>query len=191
MKSVSKARVLLLAILLSVQSAAIGGEFTKNLTPEKLRAAGLVKLTPEEIAQLETLIENYKTGAVEQAVAAVPPAPPSPAAPTVKPAPEAKSGSILPAWVGALITLKRSEKGPAAQHTMESRLVGDFSGWSGRTSFKLENGQLWIQANSDSYQYSPALNSPKVKIYPASLGNYWMEIEGTNQRCRVKPVSLE
>lgn len=186
MKNITFVRVLLITTYLLLHAAAVGGEFTQSLTPEKLQASGLVKLTPAEIAQLESLIENYKTGAVEKAVAAVPPAPPA-----VKPAPVTKSGGIMPDWVGALITLKRSEKGPAAQQTLESMLVGDFSGWSGRTSFKLENGQLWIQANSDSYQYSPVLNSPKVKIYPASLGNYWMEIEGTNQRCRVKPISLE
>ncbi len=190
MKSVLKARVLLLAILLSVPAAAAGGEFTKNLSPEKLRAAGLVKLTPEEIAQLETLIENYKTGAVEQAVAAVPPAPPAPA---VKPAPEAKSASILPDWVGALITLKRTENMPAKkQQALESRIAGEFDGWSGRTNFKLENGQVWEQVNrEESYVWTPAVKSPKVKIFPASFGTFWLEIEGVTQRCRVRPIRLE
>lgn len=188
MKSVSKARVFLLAILLSVHAVATGGEFTKNLTPEKLRAAGLVKLTPEEIAQLETLIENYKTGAVEQAVAAVPPAPP---APDVKPAPEVKSGSILPDWVGALITLKRAEEAPAKRQVLETRIAGEFDGWGGRTNFKLENGQVWTQVNNESYVYTPALKSPKVKIFPATFGTFWLEVEGVNQRCRIRPVRLE
>lgn len=191
MTSVPKARTLLLAILLSLHAAAIGGEFTKNLSPEKLRASGLVKLTPEEIAQLEILIENYKTGAVEQAVAAVPPAPPSPAAPAVKPAPEAKSGGILPDWVGALITLKRAEEAPAKRQVLETRIAGEFDGWSGRTSFKLENGQVWTQVNNESYVYTPALKSPKVKIFPASFGTFWLEVEGVNQRCRIRPVRLE
>ena len=188
MKSVLKARVLLLAILLPVYAAAAGGEFTKNLTPEKLRAAGLVKLTPEEIAQLEILIENYKTGAVEQAVAAVPPAPPAPA---VKPAPEPKSGGILPDWVGALITLKRAEEAPAKRQVLETRIAGEFEGWSGRTNFKLENGQVWTQVNNESYVYTPALKSPKVKIFPATFGTFWLEVEGVNQRCRIRPIRLE
>lgn len=189
MKSVAQARVLLFAILLSVQAAAAGGEFTKNLTPENLRSAGLVKLTPEEIAQLEILIERYKTGAVEQAVAAVPPVPPAPAA---QPVPETKSASILPDWVGALITLKRAENQPATKsQALEARLVGEFKGWSGRTNFKLENGQVWTQVNNDSYPYTPALKSPKVKIFPATFGTFWLEIEGVGQRCRVKPLRLE
>jgi lipoprotein-anchoring transpeptidase ErfK/SrfK len=188
MKSVAKARVLVFALLLSVHSAAAGGEFTKNLSPEKLRAAGLVKLTPEEIAQLETLIENYKTGAVEQAVAAVPPAPPAPA---VKPAPEAKSGGILPDWVGALITLKRAEEAPAKRQVLETRIAGEFEGWSGRTNFKLENGQVWTQVNNESYVYTPALKSPQVKIFPATFGTFWLEVEGVNQRCRIRPIRLE
>ncbi len=189
MMPVRKTRLLLLALLLSVHAAASGGEFTKNLSPEKLRAAGLVKLTPEEIAQLETLIENYKTGAVEKAVAAVPPAPPAPA---VKPAAEAKSGGILPDWVGALITLQRTENVPAKkQQALESRIAGEFDGWSGRTNFKLENGQVWTQVNNESYVYTPALKSPKVKIFPATFGTFWLEIEGVNQRCRIRPVRLE
>jgi hypothetical protein len=193
MKPVLKARVLLLAILLSVHAAAVGGEFTKNLTPENLRAAGLVKLTPEEIAQLESLIENYKTGAVQQAVAAVPPAPEAAAAPqpAVEP-PEAKSKKLMPDWVGALITLKRAEDQPSTKsQSLESRIAGDFKGWSGHTNFKLENGQVWTQVNNDSYPYTPPLKSPKVKIFPATFGTFWLEIEGVGQRCRVRPIRLE
>lgn len=179
MMPVPKARVLLLAILLSVHAAAIGGEFTKNLTPEKLRAAGLVKLTPEEIAQLETLIESYKTGAVA-------------AVPSTPPAPEAKSGGILPDWVGALITLKRTENQSSAKlQALESRIAGEFRGWRGRTNFKLENGQIWTQVNNETYDYTPPLDSPKVRILPASFGTFWMEIEGVNGRCRVRPLKLE
>jgi hypothetical protein len=74
---------------------------------------------------------------------------------------------------------------------MESRLAGDFKGWSGRTTFRLENGQIWGQANRDQYGYTPALKSPKVKISPATMGTFWLKIEGVNQRCRVKPVKLE
>jgi hypothetical protein len=95
--------------------------------------------------------------------------------------------------VGALITLKRAENVPAKKiQALESRLIGDFDGWSGRTSFKLENGQIWQLANNEeSYVWVPALKSPKVKIFPATLGTFWFEVEGVTQRVRVRPVRLE
>lgn len=167
----------------------MAGEFSKTLTPEKLQVSGLTKLTPEELFQLETLIEAYKTGAVEKAVETIPT--PTAAAPAAAKAPPEKSG-ILPDWVGALITLKRAENQPSTKsQSMESRITGEFQGWSGRTQFKLENGQIWTQVNTDSYGYTPPLKSPKVKIFPAAFGTFWLEIEGVGQRCRVKPVKLE
>ena len=186
MKLSRTAGALLLSFVLLAGNTVCAGEFTKNLTPENLRASGLSKLTPEELAQLEVLIEAYKAGAVEKAVEATPP----PTAATTKARQETRG--ILPDWVGALVTLKRAENAPAKkQQALESRIAGDFAGWNGRTSFKLENGQVWAQVNTDAYPYTPALKSPKVRIFPATFGTFWLEIEGVGQRCRVRPISLE
>lgn len=180
----SQARVLLLAPLLLAHAS--GGEFTQSLTPEKVQAAGLAKLTPQELAELETLVELYKAGALAKAVAATASPPVFQSEPSA-----AKPKKPMPDWVGALITLKRAENAPAKRQTMESRIAGDFDGWSGRTNFRLENGQVWTQVNNGSYDYTPALKSPKVRIFPAMLGTFWLEIEGVGQRCRVKPLRLE
>ena len=69
----------------------------------------------------------------------------------------------------------------------ESRIAGDFSGWDGRAIITLENGQRWQIANGGSY-YTPVLASPKVKVLPASLGAFWMTIEGVSQRVKVVPL---
>lgn len=171
-----------LAALLLALTAAAEGEFARTLTPEELRATGLAKLTPEELAQLEAMVQRYKQGAP----AAAPAAPEAQVA-----APEAKSNKILPEWVGALITLDRIGRRSDKAEAMESRLAGDFNGWNKRTLFRLENGQQWTQVNDDTYVYTPPLKSPKVKIFPASFGTFWLEVEGVNQRCRIKPVKLE
>jgi hypothetical protein len=172
----------LLVTLTLALTAAAGGDFGQTLTPEEMRAAGLAKLTPEELARLETLVQRYKAGDS----AATPTAPQA-----QQGLPAAKSAKLLPAWVGALLTLERTGSRPDKTDVMESRLKGNFSGWSGRTSFRLDNGQLWSQVNGESYLYAPTLKTPKVKIYPASFGTFWLEIEGVNERCRVKPVKLE
>lgn len=194
MNPLIKTRLILIIALLCGHFTATAGEFTKNLTPENLRASGLTKLTPEELAQLETLVEAYKTGAVEKAVVALPP--PPTAAPAANPTPALEvrpSKGVLPDWVGALITLKRAENVPAKkQQALESRLAGNFDGWSGHTNFKLENGQIWTLVNNEeSYVWVPALKSPKVKIFPAAFGTFWLEVEGVTQRVRVRPIRLE
>ena len=108
-----------------------------------------------------------------------------------KAAAAAKPERKFPAWVGALITLQHTGDQPEKAEALESRLAGNFSGWSGRSTFRLENGQLWAQANTDSYEYSPTLHTPAVKIIPASMGTFWLEIAGVHQRCRVKPLKME
>ena len=176
----------LISALLFALTAASGGDFIQTLTPEKIRTAGLAKLTPEELGQLEVLVQQYKGGSpiTTQTVA--------PTTAEVQPViPATKSASKLPAWVGALLTLEQTSRRADKSEAMDSRIKGDFEGWSGRTTFRLENGQVWVQVNGDSYDYSSTLRSPKVKVYPASAGTFWLEIEGVNLRCRVKPVKME
>lgn len=163
-------------------TVAIGGDFIQTLTPEKIRAAGLNKLTPEELTQLDDLIQQYKTGA------SVPV--PSVSAVQVDKA-ESKQAKPIPAWVGALLTLEKAGSKADRSDALESQLAGSFSGWNGQSTFILENGQHWIQVNPDSYSYAPTLKNPKVKIYPASFGSFWLEVEGVNKRCRVKLLKLE
>lgn len=189
-----KRPVIFLVALLLTQSLAVGGEFTRTLTPEKMRAAGLAKLTPEELAELEILVQQYKAGEPGSAPASATAATPTeagkaPAAP--EPNQAAKASKILPAWVGALLTLERIGSKGAKPEAMESRIKGEFSGWEKRTMFRLENGQVWTQVNDDTYVHAPVLQSPKVKITPASFGTFWMDVEGVNQPCRVKPVRME
>lgn len=194
MNTAIKRRAILIIALLFVQSAATAGEFARTLTPEKIHAAGLAKLTPEELAELETLVQQYKAGEPASTPAPATAATPAtagkePAAPESNQA--AKSSKILPAWVGALLTLERIGSKGTKPEAMESRIKGEFSGWEKRTLFRLENGQVWTQVNDDSYVHAPVLQSPKVKITPASFGTFWMDVDGVNQPCRVKPVRME
>jgi hypothetical protein len=96
-----------------------------------------------------------------------------------------------PGWFSALVTLSRASEKPDKEEPLSSRLVGDFDGWNGRSIFKLENGTRWIQQNkTESYDYAPTLHSPNVKITPAALGGFWMEIDGVNRNVRVIPFDL-
>lgn len=69
---------------------------------------------------------------------------------------------------------------------VRSRIDGEFTGWNGRTRFKLQNGQIWQQAESGSRE--SGMNSPEVTIKPALLGSWLMHVRGCNCSVRVKRV---
>lgn len=69
---------------------------------------------------------------------------------------------------------------------IESVIVGEFKGWTGKTKVKLENGQVWQQAESGKSGFP--MNSPRVKVKPMSLGSWLMYIDGCGCDVRVKRV---
>ena len=65
---------------------------------------------------------------------------------------------------GSDATVGRSSCSPA----LESTISGDIEGWDGETVFKLDNGQIWKQAEY-AYTYFYAYR-PDVTIYQTSSG---------------------
>lgn len=65
----------------------------------------------------------------------------------------------LDGWVGRLVArllVKRKQAGCVTP--IDSRIDGEFQGWSGRTVFGLENGQVWRQRGAvlrHTYKVSP------------------------------------
>ena len=143
-----------------------------QLPAEKFAAAGLHKLTPAELAQLETIVAEFAASGPKSATAVEP----------VK--------TMGPAWLRALVTLQEAGERSGAEDVLESRLVGDYEGWSGRTLFRLENGQVWQQADRGE-RVDSRRAQPRVRIQPGSMGTYWLEIEGVRERLKVRPVKLK
>ena len=56
----------------------------------------------------------------------------------------------------------------------------------GKTKVKLENGQVWQQAESGKSGFP--MESPRVKVKPMSLGSWLMYIDGCGCDIRVKRV---
>jgi hypothetical protein len=81
---------------------------------------------------------------------------------------------------------------PADLTVVESRMVGNFTGWDGDTIFTLMNGQKWQQAPRSFRPSSPHqayvgqhIYEPKVLIIPIN-GTYELFVEGLDQRTRVQ-----
>ncbi|PZR74103.1 MAG: hypothetical protein DLM73_09085 [Chthoniobacterales bacterium] len=64
----------------------------------------------------------------------------------------------------------------SAPEVIQSKIVGPFTGYNGRTIFTLENGQRWAQSQRDSAYY-PKIDSPPVIIVKKGFG-YRMYIAG-------------
>jgi len=64
---------------------------------------------------------------------------------------------------------------------IQSRIVGPFRGYDGRTRFTLENGQVWAQSQQDTRSYPP-IDSPPVLIVKAGWGHRMYILGGGNIR---------
>ena len=167
------------------------GDFTRTMTPEERTAAGLDKLTEAELAQLKAVVERYKTGEVsevkQEAEARVAAA--EAKARAVAEAPAA-GGKKQPSWLGALLTLKKTEEKPDEAEEIETRLAGKLVNFEGRRRFELENGQVWQMIEAGSYA-GPALVNPRVTVRPGLMGAFWLKIPEAALRAKVKPLKLE
>ena len=69
---------------------------------------------------------------------------------------------------------------------IQSRYLGEFTGWDGDTVFRLENGQVWQQIESDRMSWKAA--NPMITIQRGFMGSYQLSVEGVNRRVRVKRI---
>lgn len=101
----------------------------------------------------------------------------------------------LDAWLlrytageAAILREDNTEVREAARETeIVSRIQGNFSGWTGETVFRLENGQVWRQRLQGKYRYRGPAN-PEVKIHRNFLGFYMMTLVEADKSVGVKLV---
>ena len=180
--------------------------FSKAIPTRDFSAAGLSKLSPEELARLDGLVRDFKSGALEAArreAAVAAEAREKAEAKAARAEAEARTATAkAEAQVrakdepekkteGGLLAKARVLLTPGTQveySTLESRIVGEFRGWQGRTIFTLENGQRWQSAGETTYVSPPVMN-PAVRIGPGMFGTFWMNVEGAKQRVKVVPLA--
>lgn len=179
----------LLICLLALPIAALANPID-SLTEDEFKAAGLHKLTEQELKTLNELLgRSQQLASGEKAGEADPGAAESgmhiaAEKKTTNPSVEAET-SLKPRddLYGKEQLAVDTRKAPKR---IESRLVGTFKGWFGSTTFKLENGQVWMQRIRDVQKYRPSEN-PKVTVFK-SAGGYRIRIEGYRQTCPVKRI---
>jgi hypothetical protein len=135
----------------------------ERMSAAEFRAAGLDKLSPEELARLNAWLEANLPRDGGTPVSA----PPSPG--------DDRRG---------LRDVYDSSD------AIVSRIDGEFTGWDGsghrKTRFILQNGQIWEQI--DTSIFSLRADDPVVTIEPAMMDSWLLRVEGSNRTVRVRRV---
>lgn len=157
----SSALLLALALALACPLAFAQQRIEQEMTPEQFKAAGLDKLSAEELANLNAwlnrTVETESARAAERA--------------------EEKVKSEARGFFNF-----------GSTDPIVSQLQGEFRGFGRGRRFVLANGQEWEQTD-DASLAGVRLDAPKVRITPAILGNTWyLAVEGYNTRARVVRV---
>ena len=85
-----------------------------------------------------------------------------------------------------LATRKQSAKAATYDGPFEATLVGDFTGWRGKTVFRLDNGQVWRQRSSSQYRHRGS--DQRVKFDKNWMGGWEMTVVSSGKSVLVSKV---
>ena len=134
-----------------------GRSVQELMTPDEFKAAGLDKLSEDELQHLDAWLQGYRQTAEKR----------------VSEQAEKKATEEIK-------KAKEEVKAQAPKLMVErvlSRVDGTFMGLTGRTVIKLEDGTVWKQANLDDRYHSPVTDHPMVSVSHSAFG-YKMRVEG-------------
>jgi len=157
--------LLILALLLISGAAAAQQAFStleEQMTGKEFTQTGLEKLSPEELAALNNWIRSRSLATVA-------------------------SGTPGTAVASDGRGFENQTISEMDRSTITSRLVGSFTGWDGQTTFKLENGMIWQQADKDKF-FIRAVENPVVIIEPGMFKTWRLSVEGYESECRVERI---
>ena len=153
---------ILFALLLLLPCAASAQEaLQERMTPAEFKAAGLEKLSAEELAALNAWLQSRR---VEESRRV--------ASETRKEVEQENRG---------FFDFGSSEP-------VVSRLKGEFTGFGNGRRYLLENGQEWRQVDNATL-YGVRRSNPEMTIRPSLIGNAWyLTVEGYNTRTKVQRI---
>ena len=85
-----------------------------------------------------------------------------------------------------LAATQTGKDSPKGDMPLEARLVGDFKGWTGKTVFRLDNGQVWRQRSASTYRHKGS--DMRVRFEQNWMGGWEMEVLSTGKSVLVKKL---
>ena len=160
--------LLSLTATFSVLAAEGFSSFEEQMTGKEFAAAGLTKLSRQELDSLNNWIRKHSLATLD-----------SP-----------KTGAEAVASVDDESDSKSDDEDEGKgekRTTITSNLVGKFAGWDGQTVFKLQDGTIWAQADKDKF-HTKEIENPVVIIEPGMFGAWRLQVEGYDEDCKVKRI---
>lgn len=131
------------------------------MTPDDYARAGLTKLSDEERRALDDWLARYESGELETA----------------------RTQAVVEAVEEARSRIWQMQ----AAERIEAKILGEFTGWSGQTVFRLDNGQVWRQRLPGRYRYDGPPN-PVVEVSLNKMGFFVLAIKGSSRRTGVERI---
>lgn len=160
--------------------------FWAQLTPGERAAAGVAALTPAQRAALDALAARYAKEGARREVEVVQAASRKEVAEAARQAREQAKAEVK----AEVRQQKLANAGLAARdddETIRTRIAGDFRGWTGSTTFQLENGQTWQQTDRES-RFFPKMLNPEVELVPSKMAGWKMTLLAEGLWIRVKRI---
>ncbi len=100
--------------------------------------------------------------------------------------PEAIEAEVDRRVAAKLANKRENEKTKQPNSAFEARLTGDFTGWTGKTIFKLDNGQVWRQRSSANYRHRGS--DRRVTFKKNWMGGWEMTVVSSGKTVLVRKV---
>ena len=100
--------------------------------------------------------------------------------------PEAIEAEVDRRVAAKLADKRESENTKQSESAFEARLTGDFAGWTGKTIFKLDNGQVWRQRSSANYRHRGS--DRRVTFKKNWMGGWEMTVVSSGKTVLVRKV---
>jgi hypothetical protein len=143
----------------------------RDMSVADFRAAGLDRLSDEQIKALNAWFTEYQRKhapcAAVSAVAAAPASLAMTASPTIQ-------------GTTAIASLAPGDE-------YSAHLDGTFRGWGDGTTFKLDNGEVWQQIDDTELNVG-AIKNPKVTIKRGMFTAYYLSVEGVDDSVLVRRI---
>ena len=159
------------------------------MSAEERLKSGVETLTAEQRQFLNNwLKENYdrrtdnvvtRTAADEQSASTEQPV-------KLEATPEAIEAEVDRRVAAKLADKGESEKTKQSNSAFEARLTGDFTGWTGKTIFKLDNGEVWRQRSSANYRHRGS--DRRVTFKKNWIGGWEMTVVSSGKTVLVRKV---
>ena len=117
-----------------------------SMTAQEFKAAGLEKLSAEELANLNAWLQGYRQ------------------------ATETKAAEKATAETTKKVTEEVTAQAHQRLNRVESRVDGRVPHLTGNSTIKLEDGTVWRQANAEDRYSAPAIDHPKAVVTRGVFG---------------------